>query len=181
MIFWPAEVHQPCKIFRMIEFCQISICIFFNYLIFNFTIQPSLAAVSYYGLRWVVVHSLILIYNHMVERDTFFIFQNIHAVSNRLPTHVNNPNWQEDLSSNVDCIYSPAALNICTAAPRCSGVRIKAAAATVQTRTCGKLQRTSFGSCRRVLQTTRRSHTHPFVHKRDIPGVKQPLCSGASR
>lgn len=74
MIFWPAEVHQPCKIFRMIEFCQISICIFFNYLIFNFTIQPSLAAVSYYGLRWVVVHSLILIYNHMVERDTFFIF-----------------------------------------------------------------------------------------------------------
>lgn len=74
MIFWPAEVHQPCKIFRMIEFCQISDVYFLTISFFDFAIQPSLAAVCYYGLWWVVVHSLILIYNHMVERDTFFFF-----------------------------------------------------------------------------------------------------------
>lgn len=93
---------------------------------------------------------------------------------------MNNPNWQEDLSSNVDCICRPVVLNVCTAAPRCSGVRIKAAATIVQTWTCG-VQRTSFGSCGCVLQTTRRSHKHTFVHKRDIPSVEQPLSLSGSR
>lgn len=100
----------------------------------------------------------------MVERE--FLFHDLFKYS-WLLTHVNNPNWQQEFNSNVDCVYHPVALNICMVALLCNVVRIKAAAVIAQTRTHGKLQRTRFSSCGRMLQNqTPISHAHIRTQKR---------------
>lgn len=70
---------------------------------------------------------------------------------------------------------SSRSVKIFMAVPRCNNAEIKAATMIVQTGTYGKLQRTTFSSCRHMLQTTRGiSHTHTHTLTNVFQKKKHP-------